>query len=147
MRDLEELLSRLGGFGFETIHSEPGQAVIRSRETAVAFILTIVDEWAQASLTVLEGDAVYASNHATALAVLAMRIHQRLLGCRFAFDDDGAVVANYDIYPDAGVDHISFALGQLAYVASTVQPLFDAALETGAIASEEVIDDVFRSSS
>lgn len=119
---LEEILKALTDNGFEVIHQEVDQAVVRQTEDLFVAALTASDAWVQASQTLLESPEF--ADRRAAVATLAMRIHGRFLGCRFGFEDDGNLVAQYDVYPGESERQLATALEQMAYVAAYTLPLF-----------------------
>lgn len=137
----KELLIALAKRHFEVIHEQEDQAVVRSTELDATFVLTRAGEWVQAEQTLLERDAL-TDNARLAAAELALRIHSRFLGCRFAFDDDGSLKAVVDVFPGTSVPHLIVMLSQLAYIASTILPLFEEVREDEV--DEERIEAAFR---
>lgn len=138
---LDELLTDLRTHRFETVDYEHDQAVIRQTPEDVTFVLTHSDEWVQAAQTLLDAPAF--AKRRLAICELAMRIHGRFLGVRFGFDEDEALVVQYDIYPDMSAEHVAFALGQLAYVATTTLPLFEECVNSEHAITDDRVDFAF----
>lgn len=120
---LDDLLRNLASLEFEVLHQEDDQAVIRAREYGATFVLTAAGDWIQVSQALLDGDEIEDQVRPMA-ADLALRIQGRFLGCRFAWDEDGALSALLDLFPGTPIEVVTRALAQLSYVASATLPLF-----------------------
>ena len=134
---LDNTLEEIVDSGFEIVHREDDQVVVRHVEDEFNVVLTASDEWVQAQQTLLESTEF--SERKAAIAELAMQIHGRFLGCRFGFDERGDLVAQCDVYPETAGGQVATALAQLAYVAASALPLFNACA-AGTDVGEEQID-------
>jgi hypothetical protein len=139
---LEQLLAGLEAFGFEIAHREPEQAVLRRTDTDATYTLTADDSWVAAMQMILEAGELTVSKHAPAAIRFALELHGRYLGCRFGFDEDENLCAQYDIYPDMSAEHVALALTQMAYVSASTTPLFELVLAGGTV-DDRLIERAF----
>lgn len=139
---LEQLLKGLAKHGFDIVHVETDQAVIKSRDTDATFILTASDTWISAMQMLFEEGELRASKFAPAAYRFAMQLHGRYTGCRFGFDEDENLCVQYDIYPDVSADHVALALTQMHYVGSACVPLFEVVLAGGTV-DDRLIERAF----
>ncbi|MCK5908921.1 MAG: hypothetical protein KAG62_03130 [Caulobacter sp.] len=131
---------RAAGYVVEAI--DRGLEVSGEDEEDGAFYLLPDHGWVQARCLVLDPEDLGQARDLTALFETMARAQFRLIGCRFAFDPGTGLWLVEDLYPGFDPSGVPTIMEQMAFVWSSLEDLFDAALE-GTVPGDDAFDAAF----
>ncbi|MBH0112928.1 hypothetical protein I5E68_08190 [Novosphingobium sp. YJ-S2-02] len=125
------------GFEIEEVGSD--EVLLTDAETGSAWSLFRVEDWLQAKGLVI--DEVEPTH---ALCETLVRLHDRLIGCRFALDQQHGLVIVADFgRASQTIEGIGETLMQMQSIIDQTAPMLDKVIEKGAAADEQTIDRAF----
>ncbi len=143
--DFESVAEQLRQLGCNVMR-EDERALVTRDDVASSWVILCAQDWIQIASVVLEHDELAEEASRDVLNEFVMQIHARYLGCRFGYDDDGALVIMSDVYPeDIHATHLVNVMLQMDAVARALLPLLRTALESGELPSDREVDRAFSS--
>lgn len=143
MTEFEKLDEQLREHGC-TVERDNQRALVTLEESGSTWVLLSAGDWIQVAASVLDCDELGEEGGRAALNEFIMRVHARYLGCRFGFDEDGALVVMSDVYPEnIRAAHLLDVMNQMDSVAGALLPLLHAAILSGQVPAESEIDRAF----
>lgn len=126
------------GFGLE--EAGPDEVSVIDREVGSIWSIFRVDEWLQ-----VKGLMFDQIDPTQALGLSLMRLHERLLGGRYAIDDANNLILIADVLPhDQSAGAVAAAITQLQSLYDDTHDLLRRVLDTGIAADEQAIDQAFN---
>lgn len=143
MREFRELDEQLRERGC-AVERDSDRALVTSEESGSSWVLLSAGNWIQVAASVLDREEVSDEANRVALNEFLMRVHARYLGCRFGFDEDGALVVMSDVYPEnVQAAHLIDVMNQMDSVTGALLPLLRAAICSGQVPSDSEVDRAF----
>ena len=139
--DLPGLPDWCEAHGFEIEEVAPQEATVTDTKGGSIWSLYQVEAWVQIKGLIFED-----TRPTQALCLSLMRLHSRLLGCRFGMDADNNLCLLSDVFPhDQTGEGIGAAVTQMQWIVDNTHGLLRRVQETGIAADEDDIDDAFES--
>ena len=139
--DLYGLRDWCEAHGFEIEDVAPQEATITDRDAGSIWSLYQVEAWVQIKGLIFED-----TRPTQALCLSLMRLHDRLLGCRFGRDAHNNLCLLSDVFPhDQTGEGIGAAVTQMQWIVNSTHGLLRRVQETGIAADEDDIDNAFKS--
>jgi hypothetical protein len=136
-------LAELEAMGFVVTRDDDG-AVVCAPGSKSACAVHAPGGWLRIALAVADSEELASFANREALVRWVLEFQDRYLGCRFAFDAEGALGVVADVYPSQqNGSALAETINQVSYVAEALQPLLERALAGGRLPTDEDVDAAF----
>lgn len=140
----EHLRATLTNNGFTLKHYESEEAEVTHLSTENTFYIYKVGEWVQIKCIYLTPDRLTDSEVIQAILFSTSLIHFRVIGCRFALDEDGAIWLLQDYHAsDMGEDKVAKWLNQFQSVIDATIDALERVLISRVAVDDDDIDAMF----